>query len=245
MMGRLGRALKSLGLALGTALFMLGAAGMIVRGIDVFAQTTPTGGNTSPVTGAGFGGGIGTFGSPVALDISSLSQPWYGTTLNSLNFGNVVVGDGSTGALLQGYTTGTFTSPSSATVSVVTLDPCSSAGKSSVPINITSATTTQLVALVVSQVIYVCGFSATIAPAAVTADTLLFEYGTGSSCGTGTTSLTGTYGNGDLTTAAPPTVVAAGNGGQTIFNTTAGNALCALSAGGAVNIQGVLTYVQQ
>jgi hypothetical protein len=56
--------------------------------------------------------------------------------------------------------------------------------------------------------------------------------------------LTGTYGGGDLTTTAPPVAVDAGSGGFMLFATPAGYALCALSAGGTVAIQGVLSYVQ-
>lgn len=119
-------------------------------------------------------------------------------------------------------------------------DPCvSSATKSSVPINISSATTTQLVALSGSLVIYVCGFVLT-STGVTTATTALFEYGTGASCGTGTTALTGTMGQ-SLLTSAIVTVAS----GATQFKSAAANALCLLSAGTTPNIQGYVTYVQQ
>lgn len=115
-------------------------------------------------------------------------------------------------------------------------DPCQNTQvmKSSVVINVSSATTTQLVALSGSTVVYACGFSVV---ATGTTPTVQFEYGTGASCGTGTTTLTGAY----APTAGSP--LSYSNGG-TIFKTPAGNALCVVT-GGTPNAQGVLTFVQQ
>lgn len=117
-------------------------------------------------------------------------------------------------------------------------DPCESAAvkKSSVAVNISSATTTQLVALSGSTSVYVCGFAASMlgtTPAAT------LEYGTGTNCGTGTTTLTG---------AIAPTsgsFVLLNVGGPTVVTGASGNALCLLSGGTTPSIQGVLTYVQQ
>lgn len=117
----------------------------------------------------------------------------------------------------------------------VSVDPCfTNTSKSSVVINIGSATTTQLVALVAGQKIYVCGYSAT--HAVGTAATYQFEYGTGSSCGTGTTVLTGAMIGGFFVSFADP---------GTTFATPAGNALCMVTAGTGPSAQGVLTYIQQ
>lgn len=127
------------------------------------------------------------------------------------------------------------------------VDPCQSPNiaKSSVPINLTSAAgTTSLVAVSGATVVYVCGLSFTIAPSATTADSILFEYGTGAAC-TGPVALTGTFGSGDVTTAAPLVTVNYGGAGSTIFKSAASNGVCALTAGTVINIQGVLTYVQQ
>lgn len=126
-----------------------------------------------------------------------------------------------------------------------TLDPCNgSLLKSSVPINIVTATTTQLVPLLSGASIFVCGVTMTIAPSGTTADTATFEYGTGASCGTGTTVLTGAFGAGDLTTTTGVLPISFADPAST-FRTPAGQALCLVSAGTTVNIQGVLTYVQQ
>src|SRR5437899_2759613 len=105
-------------------------------------------------------------------------------------------------------------------------------------------TTTSIVAVSASTVVYVCGFSMTIAPSATAADTAQFEYGTGAAC-TSPTVLTGTYGNGDLTSAAPVTHVSYGGAGQTVFASAAAAGRCILTAGTSVNLQGVLTSVQQ
>lgn len=156
---------------------------------------------------------------------------------------DVVINDAS-GNRLSGLVTGTFGTPSTQVLSVQNNDPCSYAAKSSASISVTSATTTQLVAISGSTVIYTCGFAITIAPSATTADTAQFEYGTSTNC-TGTNALTGTLGNGDLTTAAPPLPVTYGSGNSTIFKTAAANGLCIVTAGNTVNVQGVLTYVQQ
>jgi hypothetical protein len=129
-------------------------------------------------------------------------------------------------------------SPSSASIQEfgTASDPCQSPAvvKSSVAVNIASATTTQLVALSGTTKVYVCGFSASMMG---TTPAITFEYGTGTTCGTGTTALTGAF--------APTagSVLNIGQGG-TAFAGIAGNALCALS-GGTPSIQGVLTYVQQ
>jgi hypothetical protein len=127
-----------------------------------------------------------------------------------------------------------------------TADPCQNGGygKTSAPINVTTATTTQLVAISGNATVYVCGVTMTIAPSGTTADTATFEYGTGANCGTGTTALTGALGAGDLTTTTGLLPVSFADPG-TSFRTPPGNALCLLSAGTTVNIQGFVTYVQQ
>ncbi len=130
-----------------------------------------------------------------------------------------------------------------AQATIRTSDPCFGTLKSSVAISVTSATTTSLVAISGNNAIFVCGFVMTIAPSATAADTAQFEYGTGSACSSPTV-LTGTFGNGDLTSAAGVAVVSYGIGG-TSFIAPSGTGLCIVTTGTAVNVQGVLTYVQQ
>lgn len=124
------------------------------------------------------------------------------------------------------------------------VDPCSYALKKSAPIAIASATTTSLVAVSGATTVFVCGFSVTISEVVTTANTILFEYGTGAACST-PTSLTGTYGSGGVTAGAPITV-SYGNGFGTIFASAASAGICAVTAIGASgSFEGVLTYVQQ
>jgi hypothetical protein len=139
---------------------------------------------------------------------------------------------------------GVFGTPAAQVISTQNNDPCSYAAKSSKVISVTSATTTSLVAISGTTAIYVCGFSMTIAPSATSADTAVFEYGTSTTC-TSPTALTGTFGNGDLTTAAPVVPITYGDGAATIFKGIAANGICILTAGTTVNIQGVLSFVQQ
>ena len=124
------------------------------------------------------------------------------------------------------------------------IDPCfSNTPKSSVPINVTTATTTQLVALSAGKVVYVCGGIFTVNSVVTTATTAQFEYGTGASCGTGTTALTGLFNGGNVTAGiAVPIILPAD---YSSFQAPAGNALCLVSAGTTVQIQGVLTFIQQ
>lgn len=127
-----------------------------------------------------------------------------------------------------------------------TSDPCQNPGltKSSQPINITSATTTQIVALSGSTKVYVCGGYLDIGASGTSAASAVFEYGTGASCGTGTTALTGAMGT-ENTTATNGSLPVTIPGDTTNFATASGNALCILSAGTTVAIHGWITFVQQ
>jgi hypothetical protein len=112
-------------------------------------------------------------------------------------------------------------------------DPCGSpaVSKTSVPVN-AAAATVQLVALSGTTKVYVCGLSV-----ANTAGTFQVEYGTGASCGTGTTVMTGLY-------PSTATAVTINSGGPSALITPAGQALCVVSGAGG-SAQGYLTYVQQ
>ena len=90
----------------------------------------------------------------------------------------------------------------------------------SVPINISTATTTQLVAAVAGETIYVTAFDAV----AGGTTNFTFEYGTGSNCATGATPLTGAYG------LIAQFGVAKGSGLGAVLIVPSGNALCAVSS---------------
>lgn len=102
---------------------------------------------------------------------------------------------------------------------------------SSVAINITTAVTTQLVALTAAQSIYVTSWDV-MAPSG----NFTLEYGTGTLCGTGTTALTGPEAmNGGQ--------VGKGTGLGTILPVPASNALCAVTDS-AVQYSGSVSYTK-
>jgi hypothetical protein len=103
----------------------------------------------------------------------------------------------------------------------------------SVPINISTATTTQLVAAVTGKSIYVTAWDVI----ANGTGNITLEYGSGSNCGTGTAALTGTY------NLAAQFGIAKGNGLGPVLVVPPGNALCALTSA-AVGMSGSLSYTQ-
>ncbi len=116
------------------------------------------------------------------------------------------------------------------------IDPCSNPNiaKNSVPINITSASTTTLIGPFSTGQTYVCGWSISLIGAS---QTIQFEYGSGASCGTGTVLLTGAMGPGTL---AEQQLVHE----LPLRATPLNNSICAVTTGATVNAQGVMTYVQ-
>lgn len=148
----------------------------------------------------------------------------------------------STGTINAAMTLSSAQIEPAQTVALTATDPCQSSAiaKQSVVINISTATTTSLVAISGTTSIYVCGFAVTFG-STVTADTIQFEYGTGATCGTGTTVLTGAFNTNGLLTGS----MAFGGAGMTLFKTVAAQRLCAVSTvGTGPSIQGVLTFVQ-
>lgn len=119
-------------------------------------------------------------------------------------------------------------------IGVVGADPSKGgATPASVAINVSTATTTQLVALSGSTKIYVTSFDVI----AGGTGNITFVYGTGASCGTGTTSLTGAY---NLTAQAG---IAKGSGVGAVLVVPAGKALC-VTTSAAVQMSGSVSYQQ-
>lgn len=100
------------------------------------------------------------------------------------------------------------------------------------PINITAGTTGQVIALSGSTVIRVCSFAVSLA----TAGTVSFLYGTGSTCGTGTTGIMSamTLGSG------VPFALSGARG--SVFRGAAANAVCVSAVTGSA--VGWMTYAQ-
>jgi hypothetical protein len=125
------------------------------------------------------------------------------------------------------------------------IDPCQAPGylKTEAAATITTATTTQLIALSAGTFIYVCGFVVNMT-GTVTADTLQFEQGTGASCATNTFVLGPVFNSGVLSNGA--TDIVYGPGSTLIQTTVSGRALCAVSTvGTGPSIAVQINYVQQ
>lgn len=103
----------------------------------------------------------------------------------------------------------------------------------SVPITISTATTTQLVALQPLQSIYVTAVDII----AAGTGTIQFVYGTGANCGTGQKNVTGSY---SLTAQVGFTK---GTGNGVLWVVPPGNALCVVT-GNNVGMPGSLSYAQ-
>ena len=105
--------------------------------------------------------------------------------------------------------------------------------QASVPITISTATTTQLVALKSGQSIYVTAVDII----AAGTGNIQFVYGTGTACATGQGNITGNY---NLTAQVGFTK---GNGAGVLWVVPQGNALCAVTSA-AVAMPGSLAYAQ-
>jgi hypothetical protein len=146
---------------------------------------------------------------------------------------------GQTGSMIMGAVTTANPSYTTAQTNYVSLDTAGNVrasinqNNSSAAINISTATTTQLIALSGSTKIYVMAWDVI----AGGTGNITLEYGTGSNCGTGTTVLTGAY---NLTAQAG---ISKGDGSAPVLVVPAGNALCALTSA-AVQMSGSVTFQQ-
>jgi hypothetical protein len=100
------------------------------------------------------------------------------------------------------------------------------------PINISTATTTQIVAAQGNYSVQVTHFNFI----AASAENVTFEYGTGTNCANGTTAISGTY---NLTSSALG--IAAGSGAAAVMIVPPGQALCLVTSA-AVQLGGFLSY---
>jgi hypothetical protein len=186
------------------------------------------------------GAAVGTAGAPLRIDPT-------GTTTQPVSMAAVPTG-GSTSAnqtteitALNSIVTNTgaaipacSATPCVTTIGNMGVDVSSGKGTpASVAINVSTATTTQLVAISGSTKIYVTSFDVI----AGGTGNITFEYGTGATCGTGTTALTGAY---NLTAQAG---ISKGSGVGAVLVVPSGNALCVLTSA-AVQISGSVSYQQ-
>jgi hypothetical protein len=203
---------------------------------------TGTGGNVTyevlgfrPRFGAdASGNGVVSAGNAGALNVQSTQA----TTTNATQEGDAAAGLGTC-----------FPSSSGAcaplSVQTFGIDPCNANGVAKLHAfaNITTATTTALVAVSGSTAVYVCEVDFELA-STTTADTVLFEQGTGAACAGTPTSLTATYTN--AATAIATFSKSLGSGASTNFKVAASNGLCAVSTVGTTPTISVdVEYVQQ
>jgi hypothetical protein len=116
-------------------------------------------------------------------------------------------------------------------------DPCGPQGlpKSSAVITAPAAATTQIVAGVASQQIFVCGYNLGVVVAV--AGTVQWTTGTGGACGANTVTKTGAI---PINTAEPFSY----GPGSTLFSAAQGSGVCITLTGAGDNAAGILTYVQ-
>lgn len=100
-------------------------------------------------------------------------------------------------------------------------------------LDMTTATTTEIVALAASKIIYICSYS--LFSNGTTTGTI--KYGTGTNCGTGTTSLSPAW---EFTA---QTGIARGTGIGMVMKNISANALCVTNSA-AVNLHAEITYTQ-
>jgi len=119
-------------------------------------------------------------------------------------------------------------------------DPCQnpSVGKLTIPIAITSATTTNLVSAIAGNYVTVCKWQMTVVG---TSPTIEFEYGTtvSTACDTGATALTGPMAIPTTTIFVSPSAT------DTTLRTPVSQELCMLTGGTITGVEGYMSYVSQ
>jgi hypothetical protein len=197
------------------------------------------------MVGAAASGGSSTGVNPVLVGgLSGTTLEAFATDTSGRLIGSYAASVAPASVDITGY--GAFGTPgtsNSRPLAVATLgtDPCLSSGyvKSSVFANISTATTTALVAVSGSTVVYVCAINAEIN--STTASTILFEQGTGTACASSPVALTATYTNSTVA-ALPLKLESTGM----VFATAASNGLCAVTTvGTGPTIPVTVTYVQK
>jgi len=120
--------------------------------------------------------------------------------------------------------------------------PCQSPTVKSVPVNITTLTTTQVIAGNATQAILVCSFYGTWSEA--TSGTAQLITGGGATCGTTTVNQTAA-----MVMPAATALFDFENGASSLFqaplNAATPNGVCIITAGTTVSITGAISFVQQ
>lgn len=155
--------------------------------------------------------------------------------------GGLVSTDGS--AVTQPVSAASLPLPSgAATAALQGTDPCVSGAKTSIPISITTATTTNILAGTAAVKTYVCHLLLTSAAADNVA---VIQGTTGGTCGSGTLGLVGGVTAANGLNFAANGGVNFGNGGAQVLQTTVNNNDICLITSAATPLAGTMTYVKQ
>jgi hypothetical protein len=209
----------------------VGSTGSTAPGSATYNGMLVSGGSMVGTSGSAWGSaptGLNVLG--VNADVLSSTLPTGAAT--AANQEVTAAGTSATSAQAVQGVTGGVPIPTNAANTGGNLTSIIQAG-ASVPINISTATMTQLVAAVAGKAIYVTAWDVI----AAGTGNITLEYGTGSNCGTGTTPLTGAYG------LAAQFGIAKGNGLGPVLVVPAGNALCALTSA-AAQMSGSVSFTQ-
>lgn len=208
-----------------------GQTGSMVMGAVTTSAPSYTNAQTSPLSLTANGGGLRTDITTIATNNVLTGNGATGTGSQRVTIANdsAARAVGGEGAVNSAAPSGAVMSGARSGANMVELTQASA----SVPINVSTATTTQLVALSGSTLIRVTSFDVI----AGGTGNITFVYGTGTNCGTGTTPLTGAY---PLTAQAG---IAKGSGLGPVLVVPAGNALC-VTTSAAVQMSGSVSYTQ-
>jgi hypothetical protein len=209
----------------------VGSTGSAAPGSATYNGMLVTGGNMVGASGSAWGS------APTGLNVLGVNAAVLSSALpagaaTAANQEVTAAGTSATSAQAVQGVTGGVPMPTNAANTGGNLTGIVQAGASA-PINISTATTTQLVAAATGKAIYVTAWDVI----AGGTGNITLEYGTGTNCGTGTSALTGAY---NLTA---QTGIAKGNGLGPVLVVPAGSALCALTSA-AVQMSGSVSYTQ-
>ncbi len=209
----------------------VGATGAAAPGSATYNGILVSGGNIVGASGSAWGS------APTALNVFGVNADVLSSVLptgaaTAANQEVTAAGTSATSAQAVQGVTGGVPIPSNGANTGGSLTSIIQAG-ASVPINISIATTTQIVAAVAGKAIYVTAWDVI----AGGAGNIMLEYGTGSNCGTGTTAMTGAY------NLAAQFGIAKGNGLGPVLVVPSGDALCAVTSA-AVQMSGSMSYTQ-
>ena len=170
---------------------------------------------------------------PLMPNVSAYSNCIYylaGTTLNSGNASFLRCN--SQGSLVTSVQGAVYTANNSN--GIIAFEACDQQKA----VNISTATTTQIIPVSGSTSVYICAYHLYVVSG--TLPSFMFEYGTSTNC-TGTTAMSGTFGG---IAGAIGESFEAGGGLGAILRTTPSQGVCIVSAGTTPNIQGWVSYDQ-